>query len=167
MQFNELTTKETNAIQRINFTKGTYPWLTLHEPLIFQKKVSKIMLDNIIFFLIQKIDKDEVDQRRIITCSVLITNRSHKQAPINLDVKDVGNFGPYMRMFHGARFFQQMWSLVREAGSPSPSIFFSNRQISIVDFRREVRWRSPLQSNVSKLVKSLISRPSLWKGLEV
>ena len=57
-----------------------------------------------------------------------------------------------------------MKSFSREAGNLSPAISSSLGHSSIVNFRREVRWRSPLQSIVSRLGKLNSSKESREVG---
>ena len=81
--------------------------------------------------------------------------RSPNPSPINFNTADLGNFGPNFRYFNQqhspSKVLLLMKSCIREAGSLFLSIFSTMRQDPITNFWKEVRWRSPMQSNVSRL----------------
>ena len=66
-----------------------------------------------------------------------------------------------------------MVNFIRETGSLSPTIFSSKGHLSMINFCRDVRWRSPVQSNISRFDNLYIfkdvreggSKPSLGKDL--
>jgi hypothetical protein len=60
------------------------------------------------------------------------------------------------RSFNGGQ--QLISSFIRETGSLSPSIFSSLGHSKNINRWRDVRWRSPVHSNVCKLDISLINR---------
>jgi hypothetical protein len=72
---------------------------------------------------------------------------------VNFIALDVGNFGPNLRVFHTAPFFQQRTSIdfklyLRDRQPFSRQVLKSLGQSIIFNSSRDVSWRSPLHSNV-------------------